>query len=63
MIVAMLISDYFLFMLKHLKANHLVQFLYLSQLLVDANGFLVLLKFLNQDFTLIKFDENLDRRL
>jgi hypothetical protein len=24
MIVAMLISDYFLFMLKHLKKNHLV---------------------------------------
>lgn len=46
-IVAMVISDFFLFMLKHFKANHLVQFMYLSTLLVDANGVLVLLKFLN----------------
>lgn len=29
-IVAMIISDFFLFMLKHFKANHLVQFMYLS---------------------------------
>ena len=49
-IVAMVISDFFLFMLKHFKANHLVNFMYLSALLVDANGVLVLLKFLNQDF-------------
>lgn len=46
-IVAMIISDFFLFMLKHFKANHVVQFMYLSQLIVDANGVLVLLKFLN----------------
>ena len=46
-IVAMIISDFFLFMLRHFKANHVVQFMYLSQLIVDANGVLVLLKFLN----------------
>ena len=46
-IAAMIISDFFLFLLKHLKGNHVVQFIYVSQLLVDANGVLVLLKFLN----------------
>ena len=55
-IVAMVISDFFLFMLKHFKANHLAQFMYLSALLVDANGVLVLLKFLNQDFGKINFE-------
>lgn len=59
-IVAMVISDFFLFMLKHFKANHLVQFMYLSTLLVDANGVLVLLKFLNQDFGKIDFDTRID---
>ena len=59
-IVAMVISDFFLFMLKHFKANHFVQFMYLSQLLVDANGVLVLLKFLNQDFNKIDFEKKLD---
>ena len=49
-IVAMLISDFFLFLMKHLKNNHIIQFIYVSQLVVDANGVLVLLKFLNQDF-------------
>lgn len=29
-IVAMVISDFFMFMLKHFKANHVVQFMYLS---------------------------------
>ncbi len=47
LIVAMSISDFFLFLLRHLKRNHIVQFMYLSQLIVDANGVLVLLKFLN----------------
>ena len=62
-IVAMVISDFFLFMLKHFKANHLVQFMYLSALLVDANGVLVLLKFLNQDFGKIDFDTRIDNKL
>lgn len=62
-IVAMIISDFFLFMLKHFKANHVVQFMYLSQLIVDANGVLVLLKFLNQDFSKIDFDSKLDKKL
>lgn len=61
-IVAMVISDFFLFMLKHFKANHFVQFMYLSQLLVDANGVLVLLKFLNQDFNKIDFEKKLDAK-
>jgi len=59
----MVISDFFLFMLKHFKANHLVQFMYLSTLLVDANGVLVLLKFLNQDFGKIDFDTRIDSQL
>ena len=59
-IVAMIISDFFLFMLRHFKANHLVQFMYLSALLSDANGVLVLLKFLNQDFGKIDFEMRLD---
>ena len=46
-ITAMIISDLFIYMLKHFKANCINQFIYLSQLLVDANGVLVLLKFLN----------------
>ena len=59
----MVISDFFLFLLKHFKANHLVQFMYLSQLLVDANGVLVLLKFLNQDFSKIDFASSLDEKI
>ena len=62
-IVAMVISDFFLFMLKHFKANHLAQFMYLSALLVDANGVLVLLKFLNQDFGKINFEQRKDAKL
>lgn len=46
-ITAMIISDLFIYMLKHFKSNCINQFIYLSQLLVDANGVLVLLKFLN----------------
>ena len=46
-IAAMIISDLFIYMLKHFKANCINQSIYLSQLLVDANGVLVLLKFLN----------------
>ena len=56
-IVAMIISDFFLFLLKHFKANHIVQFMYLTALLVDANGVLVLLKFQNQDFSKVDFDK------
>jgi len=62
-IVAVVISDFFLFMLKHFKANHLAQFMYLSALLVDANGVLVLLKFLNQDFSKIDFQARIDAKL
>eukprot|EP00347_Sterkiella_histriomuscorum_P005678 403355681 len=54
-IVALIISDFFLFLMKHFKNNHIIQFIYISQLVVDANGVLVLLKFLNQDFTKIDF--------
>ena len=59
LIVAMSISDFFLFLLRHLKRNHIVQFMYLSQLIVDANGVLVLLKFLNQDFAKITGQDEL----
>ena len=37
--------------------------MYLSTLLVDANGVLVLLKFLNQDFGKIDFDTRIDSKL
>ena len=57
-ITAMIISDLFIYMLKHFKSNCINQFIYLSQLLVDANGVLVLLKFLNQGFEKFQFDEN-----
>jgi hypothetical protein len=57
-ITAMIISDLFIYMLKHFKANCINQFIYLSQLLVDANGVLVLLKFLNQGFEKFQFEEN-----
>ena len=53
LIVAMAISDFFLFLLKHFKRNHVLQFMYLSQLIVDANGVLVLLKFLNRNISLL----------
>jgi len=55
----MSISDLFLFILKHFKRNHVFQFMYLSQLIVDANGVLVLLKFLNQDFSKITNQDTL----
>lgn len=57
-ITAMIISDLFIYMLKHFKSNCINQFIYLSQLLVDANGVLVLLKFLNQGFEKFQFDQN-----
>ena len=37
--------------------------MYLSALLVDANGVLVLLKFLNQDFGKIDFEMRMDAKL
>ena len=37
--------------------------MYLSALLVDANGVLVLLKFLNQDFGKIDFETRIDAKL
>jgi len=37
--------------------------MYLSALLVDANGVLVLLKFLNQDFGKIDFETRIDNKL
>ena len=59
MIVALLIADFFLYLMKHLKHNHVIQFIYVSQLVVDANGVLVLLKFLNQDYAkLVDFTTN-----
>ena len=58
-IVALLIAEFFLSLMKHLKYNHVIQFIYVSQLVVDANGVLVLLKFLNQDFAkVVDFSAN-----
>ncbi len=52
--VAGVIGEIFLLLLSKLKRNCLMQYVYLVQLVVDANGVLVLLKFLNQDFSLFK---------
>ena len=54
-LVALVISDFFLYLMSHFKSNHIIQFIYISQLVVDANGVLVLLKFLNQDFAKVDF--------
>jgi hypothetical protein len=40
-----------LYIQRHFQYNHVIQGVYLSALIVDANGILVLLKFINQDFT------------
>lgn len=50
-ITALYISKIFLLLMVRFKTNHVVQFSYLSQLMTDANGILVLLKFLNQNFS------------
>jgi len=39
-----------------------IQFIYLSQLVVDANGVLVLLKFLNQDFSKVDFSAQMEQK-
>jgi hypothetical protein len=49
-ICAKFIGQIFLFFASHFESNHLMQYLYLSHLIVDANGVLVLAKFLNQNF-------------
>eukprot|EP00742_Colponemidia_sp_Colp-10_P005282 GILJ01005642.1.p1 GENE.GILJ01005642.1~~GILJ01005642.1.p1 ORF type:complete len:542 (-),score=96.31 GILJ01005642.1:226-1851(-) len=48
-ILVFAVSDILLMTLQHSKRNHHGQFLYLSQLIVDANGILVMLKYINQD--------------
>ncbi|CAG9314854.1 unnamed protein product [Blepharisma stoltei] len=50
-ITGLYISKIFLLLMMRFKLNHIVQFSYLSQLMADANGILVFLKFLNQDFS------------
>jgi len=47
-IVIKAISSILLILLKHLKLNHIYQFEFVCQLLVDANCLLLILKFLNQ---------------
>lgn len=36
-------------LLKHFKKNHILQAEYISQLIVDANGIVLILKYFNQD--------------
>jgi hypothetical protein len=60
MITAKFIGLLLVFMQKHFQTNHVLQFVYLSSLIVDANGVLVLLKFINQDFSKIE-NEHLRR--
>jgi Domain of unknown function (DUF3402) len=45
------ISKVILILLKKFRLNHYLQFQYLSQLINDANGILVFLKFLNLEFS------------
>ncbi|KRW99807.1 hypothetical protein PPERSA_07884 [Pseudocohnilembus persalinus] len=47
------ISSIFLFLLKKFKSNSIWQYSYLIQLITDANGVLVFLKFLTEKFNLI----------
>lgn len=42
-----------LYIQRQLQANHVLQCVYFTSLVVDANGVLVLLKFINQDFAQI----------
>lgn len=44
------ISTFFTFLLINFKSNALIQFTYLYQLISDANGILVFLKFLTDKF-------------
>lgn len=46
------ITSFFAFLLVHFKRNSFLQFSYLVQLISDANGILVLLKFLTDKFQL-----------
>lgn len=46
------ITSFFLFLLVHFRRNSFLQFSYLLQLISDANGILVLLKFLTDKFQL-----------
>ena len=47
------ISSFFLYLLKKFKINNIWQFSYLIQLITDANGILVFLKFLTEKFNQI----------
>ncbi len=49
-----MISSIFIFILKNFKHNSVWQFSYFIQLLADANGVLVFLKFLTERFNLIE---------
>lgn len=60
LITAKFIGLLLLFIQRHFHSNHVLQCVYLSSLIVDANGVLVLLKFINQDFSLID-NKNLRR--
>ena len=43
------ISAIILLLIKELRKNHILQSEYILQLIADANGLLLILKFLNQD--------------
>ncbi|OMJ70830.1 hypothetical protein SteCoe_31105 [Stentor coeruleus] len=49
-VTGLFISKVLFLLIKRFRLNHYLQFQYLSQLINDANGILVLLKFLNLDF-------------
>jgi hypothetical protein len=51
-IVSKAILSHILLLLKHAKNFHVLQFEYISQLLVDANCLLLILKIVNQDLSL-----------
>ena len=47
---------------SHFFENHPLQALYFAHLIVDANGVLVLLKFVNQDFSVLMKENRLGEK-
>ena len=55
-ITANSIASFLLLLLKYFRHNCFFQYIYLAQLISDANGALVLLKFVTEKFNTIKTD-------
>lgn len=57
-IAASVLSSWILLMLKHFKSSNVMQYEYMAQILVDANGILLILKTLNQDSIALLIKDN-----